>query len=228
MRARQILTPHVINVAIAFSALTIAIPCQAEPNVLAGKAFAQANCSHCDSIDKVTQSTLAIAPPFRNLHERYPVESLEEALAEGIMTGHPSMPEFRLDPGQIGDLIAFLKSLELHHSHHEAQGVTMAQRIIDLSLTIEDNMPAHKLFQRPVFALHMSHESTKAHNLGVPGDAMTFQPTWTQLAMGEYIVVTFRLRPIGLRACADLWKWIARHPAGICRNSIVARPANSC
>ena len=26
----------------------------------------------------------------------------------------------------------------------------MPQRIIDLSLAIEDNMPSHKLFQRPV------------------------------------------------------------------------------
>ena len=42
----------------------------------------------------------------------YPVESLEEALAEGISTGHPTMPEFRLDPDQIGDVIAYLKSLE--------------------------------------------------------------------------------------------------------------------
>jgi kynurenine formamidase len=40
----------------------------------------------------------------------------------------------------------------------------MAQRVIDLSLTIEDNMPAHKLFQRPVITTHMSHESTKALN----------------------------------------------------------------
>jgi hypothetical protein len=55
---------------------------------------------------------LGIAPPFRTLHERYPVESLEEALGEGITTGHPSMPEFRLDPGQVGDFISFLKSLE--------------------------------------------------------------------------------------------------------------------
>ncbi len=113
MLARQILlSPYAINVAVTFSVLTIAISCQAAPNVMAGKAFAQANCSHCHSIDKVTQSTLVIAPPFRTLHERYPVESLEEALAEGIMTGHPSMPQFKLDPGQIGDLIAFLKSLE--------------------------------------------------------------------------------------------------------------------
>ena len=41
-----------------------------------------------------------------------PVETLEESLAEGIVTGHPSMPEFKLDPGQVGDVIAYLKSLE--------------------------------------------------------------------------------------------------------------------
>jgi cytochrome c len=113
MRTHQIATRRVMTAAIAFSALTVAIPCHAEPNVMAGKAFAQANCSHCHSIDKVTRSSLAIAPPFRTLHLRYPVESLEEALGEGIVTGHPSMPEFRLDPGQVGDFIVFLKSLEI-------------------------------------------------------------------------------------------------------------------
>jgi mono/diheme cytochrome c family protein len=111
MCLRQITTGPVITAAVALGALGMAIPCSAEPNVLAGKAYAQANCSHCHSIDKVTQSSLAIAPPFRTLHLRYPVESLEEALGEGITTGHPSMPEFRLDPGQVGDFIAFLKSL---------------------------------------------------------------------------------------------------------------------
>jgi kynurenine formamidase len=51
----------------------------------------------------------------------------------------------------------------------------MAQRVIDLSLLLEDNMPAHKLFQRPVFTVHLSHESTKTAGLGIPGDPMTFQ-----------------------------------------------------
>jgi cytochrome c len=55
---------------------------------------------------------LPIAPPFRDLHNRYPVEALEEALSEGIRVGHPSMPEFSLDPDQIVDLIAFLRSLQ--------------------------------------------------------------------------------------------------------------------
>ena len=52
------------------------------------------------------------APPFRTLHKQYPVETLEDALAEGMSTGHPQMPEFRLDPHQVGDFISFLKSLE--------------------------------------------------------------------------------------------------------------------
>ena len=49
---------------------------------------------------------------MRTLHERYPVENLAESLAEGIRTGHPTMPEFRLDPGQVTDVIAYLKTLE--------------------------------------------------------------------------------------------------------------------
>lgn len=77
-----------------------------------GASFARANCARCHSIDKSGDSPLKIAPPFRTLHTRYPVEALEEALAEGIVTGHPSMPEFRLEPEQIGDFIAFLKTLE--------------------------------------------------------------------------------------------------------------------
>ena len=83
----------------------------ATPNPQAGRTYARVNCSQCHSIDKTTPSSLSIAPPFRTFHEKYPVESLAEALAEGIVTGHPSMPEFRLDPGQIDDLINFLRSL---------------------------------------------------------------------------------------------------------------------
>ena len=28
------------------------------------------------------------------------------------MTGHPAMPQWRFDPGQIGDLLAYLKTLQ--------------------------------------------------------------------------------------------------------------------
>ena len=77
-----------------------------------GLNFARANCVRCHSIDKITESSLKIAPPFRTLHERYPIENLEESLTEGIVTGHQNMPEFRLDVDQAVDFIAFLKTLE--------------------------------------------------------------------------------------------------------------------
>jgi len=92
--------------------LLLGIAAAQAANVQRGLAFARVNCGRCHSLDKYSESPLPVAPPFRILHKRYPVETLEEALAEGIVTGHPSMPEFRLDPGQIADLIAFLKSLE--------------------------------------------------------------------------------------------------------------------
>jgi mono/diheme cytochrome c family protein len=85
---------------------------QPDPAVRRGMVFVRANCSHCHAIDKMSPSRLAIAPPFRTLHTRYPIAYLEEAFAEGIVTSHPTMPQFRLDPGQIADVLAYLKTLE--------------------------------------------------------------------------------------------------------------------
>ncbi|MGA0532664.1 c-type cytochrome [Hansschlegelia sp. KR7-227] len=83
-----------------------------EPREQRGLVFARANCAMCHAIGASGASPLPMAPPFRRLHERYPVDSLGEALAEGIVTGHPSMPQFQLDRAQIGDLLAYLHTLE--------------------------------------------------------------------------------------------------------------------
>jgi cytochrome c553 len=77
-----------------------------------GRTFAQTNCASCHAIGRLGESPLRIAPPFRTLHTRYPVENLAEAFAEGIVTGHPTMPQFRLDAAQVGDLLAYLRTLE--------------------------------------------------------------------------------------------------------------------
>jgi cytochrome c len=77
-----------------------------------GFTFAQTNCSQCHAIGRVGESPVPEAPPFRTLHTRYPVEDLAEAFAEGITTGHPSMPQFQLDPAQINDLLAYLNSIQ--------------------------------------------------------------------------------------------------------------------
>lgn len=89
----------------------LTLPAKAS-NVEQGRRLARVHCARCHAIDKVSPSPLAIAPPFRTLHKRYPVETLQEALAEGIVTGHPAMPEFRFEPDQINDFLLFLKTLE--------------------------------------------------------------------------------------------------------------------
>src|ERR1700712_2058028 len=61
----------------------------------------------------------------------------------------------------------------------------MPQRVVDLSLLIEDNMPAHKLFQRPVSTTHPSHERSASLGLGGPGEAMTFQTNF--IAMLDHV-----------------------------------------
>jgi cytochrome c len=97
---------------IGFALLMMSPAMAVSPAEQRGKIYALTNCARCHSIDRVTQSPLKIAPPFRTLHLRYPIETLGEALAEGIQTGHPTMPEFQLDPDQIHDLLSYLKSLE--------------------------------------------------------------------------------------------------------------------
>jgi mono/diheme cytochrome c family protein len=80
-----------------------------------GRAFAATNCSACHAIGATGKSPYAPAPPFRTLHEKYDVERLAEAFAEGILVGHKGekqMPEFVLTPEEIDDLLAYLKSFE--------------------------------------------------------------------------------------------------------------------
>ena len=51
------------------------------------------------------------APPFRDIAAKGNVENLEEALGEGIVVGHPDMPQFKFKAENVAALIAYLKSL---------------------------------------------------------------------------------------------------------------------
>jgi cytochrome c len=101
-----------IAVAVLFACLAGPALAQLSPAAQRGRSFVTTNCAQCHSVDKYTASPLKIAPPFRTLHERYPVEDLQESLAEGIVVGHPTMPQFKLDPGQVDDVITYLKTLQ--------------------------------------------------------------------------------------------------------------------
>jgi len=77
-----------------------------------GRQLAEERCARCHSIGEAGSSPLDEAPPFREVVTRYPVENLAEALAEGITVGHDAMPEFVFSPEEIGDLLAYLETLD--------------------------------------------------------------------------------------------------------------------
>ncbi|MET0219231.1 MAG: cytochrome c [Tardiphaga sp.] len=108
----SLIRPSAAGAALLVVALLAGARPAAAVNPQQGKRLALTYCARCHAIDKVSPSPLKIAPPFRTLHERYPVEMLQESLAEGIVTGHPTMPQFSFDADQIGDFIAYLKTLE--------------------------------------------------------------------------------------------------------------------
>ena len=77
-----------------------------------GEVLLARDCGSCHAVGRNGDSPNKLAPPFRALGQRYPVESLEEALGEGILSGHPDMPEFKFDADDVGAIIAYLKSIQ--------------------------------------------------------------------------------------------------------------------
>ena len=80
----------------------------------AGLDLAQKYCARCHSVTVSGDSPHKDAPPFRLFATKWPLENLEEALAEGIVTGHPDMPAFVFEPDEIDAFIEYLHSLALN------------------------------------------------------------------------------------------------------------------
>lgn len=77
-----------------------------------GRRLVEINCAECHAIGRNDKSAHRDAPAFRMLSKRYPISALEEAFVEGILTGHPDMPEFVAEPEQVADIIAYIESIQ--------------------------------------------------------------------------------------------------------------------
>jgi mono/diheme cytochrome c family protein len=100
------------RLALALGILALAAPSALADDIDKGRALIEANCARCHATGLQGASPLAKAPPFRDIVTRYEPETLAEALAEGIVTGHEDMPEFQFAPEEVGAVIAYLNSLK--------------------------------------------------------------------------------------------------------------------
>ena len=80
--------------------------------VAMGRKLANERCRSCHATGTNDTSLNKDAPPFREFAGKWPVEDLEESLAEGIVTGHEEMPEFVFTPDEITAFTEFLRSFE--------------------------------------------------------------------------------------------------------------------
>ncbi|MEP7029716.1 MAG: cytochrome c [Pseudolabrys sp.] len=102
------------NLSILAAAFVLAVtgPAAAAPDIKQGEKLLTRDCGPCHAIGRLGDSPRKDAPAFRTLSSRYPISSLEEALGEGIMSGHPDMPEFKFDADDVGAIIAYLQSIQ--------------------------------------------------------------------------------------------------------------------
>jgi mono/diheme cytochrome c family protein len=77
-----------------------------------GESLLTRNCARCHAVGRTGASVHPDAPPFGTLSRKYKIEGLAEALAEGIFTGHPDMPEFVFEPDEVGAILDYLKSIQ--------------------------------------------------------------------------------------------------------------------
>ncbi len=80
--------------------------------VTEGRRLAEIHCARCHAIGLDGESRHPMAPPFRTLSRNYPVGALEEAFAEGVLVGHPDMPEFQFEPEQVDAVVSYLQSVQ--------------------------------------------------------------------------------------------------------------------
>ena len=92
---------------------TAGAPADLTVSAIRGERLVDVRCGGCHAIGRADASQHEGAPPLRDIPSRYPVETLEEALAEGIMVGHDAvMPTFELPQDEIADILAYLRSLD--------------------------------------------------------------------------------------------------------------------
>lgn len=101
-----------LSMALSALATPAAVLAADDPQLARGEALVELNCGGCHAVGASDESAHPEAPAFRTLSARYPIDALEEAFAEGIVVGHPDMPEFVAAPDQIGAIIAYIESLQ--------------------------------------------------------------------------------------------------------------------
>ena len=115
---RAALLAHLVFFSISLSSLAVTGDSGAREDkqrLERGLALAQVHCAACHAIAEADESPTRINAntSFRDLHQRFPIKMLVEAVSTGTIEGHDEMPAFDFSPAEIIDLLSYIDSLSL-------------------------------------------------------------------------------------------------------------------
>lgn len=108
-----ILTLMVLLRALAMSAGSASADDAGQAQILEkGQTIAAANCTPCHAIGHIDPPPVRTnkLTSFRDLHKRFPVPMLIEAVKSGSIEGHDEMPAFDFAPEEMAALLAYIDS----------------------------------------------------------------------------------------------------------------------
>lgn len=77
-----------------------------------GRVLAVGMCGGCHAVGATGKSPHLAAPPFRVLGRSLDLAKFSQRLREGILTGHPDMPMFRISGDDAAAFTAYLRSIQ--------------------------------------------------------------------------------------------------------------------
>ena len=83
-----------------------------QSKLVLGESIARSKCSFCHAIGKSdpSPSRTNANTSFRDLHLRFPIAMLSDAVKTGNIAGHDEMPSFKLSPAEVSALLLYIDS----------------------------------------------------------------------------------------------------------------------
>lgn len=95
------------------SGAAAALAADGQPRLSRGQAIAEAQCGACHAVglSDPSPTRINVNTAFRDLHKRYPIPMLVNAIRDGVIEGHDEMPAFRFSQSAMTDLLMYIDSL---------------------------------------------------------------------------------------------------------------------
>ncbi len=111
MKRPRDLLPFAVPV-LLMTAVTAQAQAETQDPIARGQGLATEFCSRCHAIGRTGNSPNGEAPPFRKIGQDVDLDGFIQRLRDGLLSGHPDMPEFKFDAADARAMRDYLRSVQ--------------------------------------------------------------------------------------------------------------------